>query len=235
MEYQKSHVMSEKEEKYPIDYATTKEVPLGWDKMKLNFLTFFLTVILLGLLENPFEPAIDDLEEGMRKSVLQIFGMLYFFLVGPVIGYGADMIFVRGVREENPKIGELFDGFKKYKNIVLANLLVVALVALSLVFFIIPGIYVACRLAFVSYLVMDKDLGPQEAVEKSWQLTRNKADRIFFLGFGAVIIAVIGFLFLIVGLIPAIMWIKSYFAVFYEMALQEEEAKKEQAVPGGSI
>jgi hypothetical protein len=33
--------------------------------------------------------------------------------------------------------------------------------------FVIPGIYVACRLVFVSYLVMDEGLDPITAVEAS--------------------------------------------------------------------
>ena len=204
-----------------VDYSTNNEVSVGMEKMKLNFLTFFFTVILIALLDSPFDAVSDDTDDEPFEMVLEVLGALYFFLLRPVFEYSADMIFVKGVRDEKPQVGEIFEGFKKYKNVVLANLLVVALVALSLIFFIVPGIYVGCRLAFVSYLVMDKDMSAQEAVEKSWQLTENRAGKIFVLGLGAVVISILGFMCLIIGIIPAIMWIKSYFAAYYQMTLNE--------------
>ena len=47
--------------------------------------------------------------------------------------------------------------------------LVVALVAVGFIMLIIPGIIVLCRLIFVSYLVMDKNMEAMKAVEKSWR------------------------------------------------------------------
>ena len=81
---------------------------------------------------------------------------------------------------------------ENYLHIVLANLLVFALVILGMFALIVPGIIIACRLAFVSYIVMDKKLDPIEAVELSWKLTRGHGWQIFFMGFVSIFIVIFG-------------------------------------------
>jgi uncharacterized membrane protein len=88
---------------------------------------------------------------------------------------------------------------------------------------IIPGIVLACRLAFVSYLVMDKGLDPIQAVEESWRMTRGYGWTIFGLGFLSIFIAIAGLLCLIVGIFPAIIVISASFASLYQAILTEKE------------
>jgi uncharacterized membrane protein len=117
-----------------------------------------------------------------------------------------------------------------YLHIVLANLLVFALVVIGFFALIIPGIIIACRLVFVSYIVMDKKLDPIEAVELSWKLTKGHGWRIFFMAIISFFIGLFGFLMLIVGIFPAIIWICSSFASLYESVLREKEAPAEVTV-----
>ena len=140
--------------------------------------------------------------------------MLYAFLVAPVFKYGGDMIFVQAVRKKKPDFEYLVKGFmENYLHIVLANLLVFALVVLGFFALIIPGIIIACRLVFVSYIVMDKKLDPIEAVEMSWKLTRGHGWKIFFMGFVSIFIIIFGLLMLIVGIFPAVIWISQFICI----------------------
>jgi uncharacterized membrane protein len=92
---------------------------------------------------------------------------------------------------------------------------------------IIPGIIIGCRLVFVSYIVMDKKLDPIEAVELSWKLTRGHGWRIFAMGITSFFIFILGLLMLIIGVLPAIMWISSSFATLYQSILIEKEKPAE--------
>ena len=140
------------------------------------------------------------------------------------------MIFVQAVRKIKPDFELLLKGFwENYLNIILANLLVVALVILGCIVLIIPGIIIGCRLAFVSYLVMDKKLDPIEAVEQSWRLTRGHGWTIFFMGFVSIFIFIFGLILMIIGVFPAIMWISSSFASLYQSVLNEKEKPAEPA------
>ena len=123
---------------------------------------------------------------------------------------------------------EMFDGFRhNYMNIILANLLTFAIIGIGIVFLIIPGIIIACRLAFVPYLVMDKNLDPVAAVEKSWEMTLGHGWKIFGIALMAIPVFIAGILCLIVGAIFAIIWIKAAFAAIYHAVDLEDQKKLE--------
>jgi uncharacterized membrane protein len=161
---------------------------------------------------------------GIFAAFFALIAMLYAFLVAPVFKYGGDIIFVKAVRKIKPDFEYLIKGFmENYLHIVLANLLVIALIILGMFALIVPGIIIACRLAFVSYIVMDKKLDPIEAVELSWKLTKGHGWQIFFMGFVSFFIVIFGLILMIVGIFPAIMWVCSSFAALYESVLREKE------------
>lgn len=223
-----------------------------------NFLRLFLVIIVLSIVTAPlkmfnFNFNISDLHKlpfhfghdmgqnmmhaltlgslGIFAAFFVLLAMLYSFLIAPVFEYGGSMIFVQAVRKIKPDFEYLIKGFmENYLHIVLANLLVFALVVLGLFALIIPGIIIGCRLAFVSYIIMDKKLDPIEAVEMSWKLTKGHGWKIFFMGFVSIFICIFGLLMLIVGIFPAIIWICSSFATLYESVLHEKERPIEQVV-----
>jgi hypothetical protein len=231
----------------------------GFQVMLDNFLRLLLVVFVLAILTAPFRMFnynfhLHDLPGkpwewgewfshdftrlfaigalGMIGVFLGLIALCYAFLAAPVVSYGGDMIFVQAVRRIKPDFEYLIKGFwQNYLHIILANLLVTALVILGLFALIIPGIIIACRLVFVSYIVMDKKLDPIEAVELSWKLTRGHGWTIFLMGFVSFFIILFGVCMLIVGVFPAIMWVMSSFASLYQSVLIEKEkpAVAEQA------
>jgi uncharacterized membrane protein len=165
---------------------------------------------------------------GVFAAFFGFIAMLYSFLVKPVFEYGGSMIFVQAVRKTKPDFEYLIKGFmENYLHIILANLLVFALVVIGFFALIIPGIIIACRLAFVSFIIMDKKLDPIEAVELSWKLTKGHGWQIFFMGFVSIFIFIFGLCLLIVGIFPALVWICSSFAALYESVLREKEKPAE--------
>jgi len=159
-------------------------------------------------------------------------GLLYYFLLVPVFKYGGKMMFVQSVRQLSPDFDMLINGFRKnYLNIVLANLLVTALVGIGIVCLFIPGIIIACRLAFTPYLVMDKGLDPIKAAEESWRLTRGHGWTIFFMGFISFFIYIAGFICFFIGVLVADMWVKSSYATLYQSVLIEKGLYQAEEAP----
>ena len=181
------------------------------------FLYLFIITIVVGLLEAPVSAVQDsEWENTPGILVLQLLIAAYGLLFLPVVKYGGDLLYLRGMRNEKIEISELFDGFKNnYLNIILANLLTFAIIGIGFVFLIIPGIILACRLAFVSYLVMDKNMEPVAAVEKSWEMTRGYGWKIFGMALLVLPIFIAGLLCFIVGVLFAIIWIHAAFASMY--------------------
>lgn len=227
----------------------------GFQVMTDNFLRLLLVVFVLLILTAPFsgmnwkfdagdfpKNAYDwghwfgnDVQKlftigalGMLGVFIGLIALAYTFLAAPVVNYGCDMIFVQAVRKIKPDFELLIKGFwTNYLYIILANLLVTALIVLGCFALIIPGIIIACRLAFVSYIVMDKKLDPIEAVELSWRLTRGHGWRIFAMGLVSIFIFIFGLMLFFIGIFPAIMWISSSFAALYQSVLLEKEKPAE--------
>ncbi|MEM9673477.1 MAG: hypothetical protein AAF992_12835 [Bacteroidota bacterium] len=208
----------------------------GWETMKRYFLPLFLVVIVLAIVDSLIGPiggnfsGDQDYDEDVFigpfsqvSAVFQLMIIAYWLLFVPVIEYGADLLFVQTVRRETINVKNIIIGFNNYVTIILTNLLAGALIGIAFIALIIPGIIVACRLAFVSYLVMDKGLDPIAAVEGSWKLTRGHGWRIFGLGVTSIFIFFGGLLLFIVGTIPAVIWIKSSFASLYQAVVDETD------------
>lgn len=215
----------------------------GWEVMSKYFLLLLLVVIVMGIVLFPAQFVHMNIKSdghgwkefidfigwpgfavlGMFAIILGIFSFIYSLLVVPVFKFGSDFMFVHATRGIRPDFSTLVKGFTdNYLHIVLASLLTVALIMLGMILLIIPGIIVACRLVFVSYLVMDKRLDPIVAVEESWKMTRGHGWTIFGMAILSFFIFLAGMIMLFVGTIPAVMWIRSSFASLYEAVLVEK-------------
>jgi hypothetical protein len=230
----------------------------GWRVMSDNFLRLLLVIIILAIITTPFKMFNFHLNPsdfgpwnwhrwghglnndfglftfgamGLFAAFFGFLAVLYSLLVKPVFDYGGSMIFVQAVRKVKPDFEYLIKGFmENYLHIILANLLVVALVVIGLFALIIPGIIIGCRLAFVSYIIMDKKLDPIEAVELSWKLTRGYGWQIFLMGFISIFIFILGLCLFFVGVFPALVWICSSFAAMYQSVLNEKEKPVEPVI-----
>lgn len=215
---------------YYLVPSVTDSFGYGWRKIfEKSFLPLLLTVIIVGILNGPGAGANYKFDGQFDLNWLLFFplvivGLAYNFMVLPVFKYGEQFLFLKVMRNEEADLKLLFEGFRtKYLNIILSNLIVFALVLLGFIMLIIPGIIILCRLAFVTYLVMDKDLEPMKAVEKSWELTRGHGWQVFGMGILSIGIFIAGLIFCFVGVIISIMWIHAAFATFYQALLNENE------------
>ncbi len=218
----------------------------GWKTMSKYFLILFLVIFVLGILQIPanfvgigFDADsmkwtehfnIDYLDStvialGVFAVFVGILALAYSILVLPVFKFGARMMFVNAARDIRPEFDTLVVGFKNnYLHIVLANLLVFALVAMGTVFLLIPGIIIACRLAFVPYIVMDKQMDPIAAVEESWKMTKGVHGwTIFGMSLVSFFIFIFGLMLCFVGIFPASIWVKGAFASLYAAIEGERE------------
>lgn len=213
---------------------TTKEVytltpsiggsfSFAWKKMFDKFIYLLVIIIIAGLIEGPFHSTfkVDSFHFWMVPMAL--FAIAWGFLLVPVVSFGEDYLFLKAMREEEFDIKDLFAGFKKqYVDIILANLIVFALVALGFLMLVIPGIIIACRLVFVPYIVMDQKLEPMQAVEKSWNMTKGHGWTIFFMAVASFFIIIGGLICFIAGVFISIMWIHSAFATLYQSVLNQD-------------
>lgn len=200
----------------------------GWERMKKFFLDLFLITIIVGFVWIPLS-MIKSLDGRATAGaiLLNIFGLAYWLLLYTPIDFGSAFVFLKTVRDKQCEIKDMFLPFgnlEKYLNVVLAQLLATAIIVIGIFLLIVPGIIFACKLAFVKYLVLDRNMDPVEAVKESWRMTKGYAVDIFLIGLLAIPLVIVGLLCFVVGIIPAIMWIRCAFAsMYYAVSKAEEE------------
>ena len=80
-----------------------------------------------------------------------------------------------------------------------AYILTVIAIALGFLALIIPGIILSMGLAFVSYLVVDRGLGPIESMKESWRITKGHKWQLLLLFLALLGINLLGILALLIG------------------------------------
>lgn len=82
-----------------------------------------------------------------------------------------------------------------------AYLLTALIVLAGFILLIVPGFILATVLIFTSYLVMDRNLGPIEAIKESARITKGNRWNLFFLLLALLGINILGLLAVFVGLL----------------------------------
>jgi len=85
-----------------------------------------------------------------------------------------------------------------------AHILTTIVVVLGFIAFIVPGIILGIGLGFVPYLVVERSLGPIEAMKESWRITKGHKWQLFLLLLALLGINLLGILALVIGVFVAI-------------------------------
>jgi len=193
----------------------------AWSELKRCFLELLLIGVVWALLSAP--------SGWLQESLL---GTAYHVLVLAPVGFGGMYAFLRAARGGTPEVGDLFVAFRKdYVQAVLASLLMGALIGIGFVLLVVPGFLAMVRLAWVPYLVTDEGLDAIGAVRASWERTRGYGWTIFGIFVLAIPIVLVGFLLLVVGAIPALMWVQLASAVLYAAVTSRDRAAREAGLP----
>lgn len=93
---------------------------------------------------------------------------------------------------------------KPFWKFLAAQFLVGIIVFLGFILLIVPGVIAVLMLIFALYIVIDKELGPIEAMKKSAQITRGSRWELLLLVLLAIVINIVGVLAIFVGLFVSI-------------------------------
>lgn len=196
----------------------------AWDIMWKTFIPLLLVSIVYGVISGAgggFNMNIDDNFHWLMAPLL-LFAIAYGVFVSGPIGYSVKWVFLKAVRGEPTEIKDMFSVFQRnYWNAVLGGILVGIIVGIGIFMLIVPGIIFACRLVFVPYLIIDREMEVTEALNKSWEMTKGYGWNIFLMGFLAFWIVILGLLALIFGVIISGIWISTAFAAMYQAVVEE--------------
>ncbi|RXQ91580.1 hypothetical protein EO244_12615 [Ancylomarina salipaludis] len=190
--------------------------------MKKHFWMLILIIFVGAAIESPMW----FVQQGKMNSggiqitfhFYELIQTVYYLAIASIYSYGVVYVFIKVVRKQDFVFEETLLGFKNYTRAILSRILVVLIVGLGIILLIVPGVFLACRLIFVPYLIMDKKHGVVESLKLSYYMTRGYFWTIFGMGILSFIFIILGLVFLGVGILVALVWINTAFAVFYNAA-----------------
>lgn len=181
----------------------------AWTVMWLTALGFAVVGCIILAIIMPFETFMGCIDPHVCFSVIYgntISGASSLFML--LASVSITLGFVRAVLDfYNTKVVNfrpLFDVLQ-ILYFIAANVILVVLVAGGLIFFIIPGVLIFVRTIFTTYFIVDKNMGPFDAINASWELTRGKS--IEMLGFKIVL--------LLINLVPIVGWLMTSLMTVY--------------------
>lgn len=186
----------------PKKFVISEAVQFGWDTTKSNIGFFIGLLIVVGLIEYVPDTIATIIEAD--APVLSISIQIASFVLSVIIGMGLIKICLRFCDGEKGEFSDLFSCYPLFFKYLVGSILYGLIVAVGLILLIIPGIIWAIKFQFFDYLIVDKGLGPIDALEKSSEITRGVKWDLFLFAILLGIINLMGFLCLLVGLFVTI-------------------------------
>ncbi|KAA3618713.1 MAG: hypothetical protein DWQ05_07045 [Calditrichaeota bacterium] len=194
----------------------------GWDKTLANLgfmIAAFVLVIFVYI-------ALASAQYVLEDAVLLAFIIgLAGAVVGTVIEMGFFKIALKAYDDQPLDYGDLFAHFHLFFKYFAAAILYGLMVFIGFILLIIPGIMLAIQFYFSFYFIVDKELGPLEALDKSSAITRGARWDIFVFFLGIFILNIAGALVFLIGLfitIPMTLFATAY--VYRKLLSSYEEA-----------
>ena len=198
-------------------FAIREAISYGWEMTKAH-LPFFVVVLIITLLVNI---APNYLVQNLRQQVPILSGLLslVFWVLSMLVSLGSIKIALKILDKKNPQIADLFNGYEKLLNFIIASIIYAIIVGLGLIVFIVPGIILGIMFHFYSYFIVDKNMGPFEALRRSREITKGVKWDLFLLGLVLGLVNLLGALALLIGLFITIPLTMLAYAYVYRKLL----------------
>ena len=175
----------------------------GWNVMK-TYLWFFVGVMIVFQLFIQVPEIVKYVTQQMHLGTgLYLLATLVGVVISIVLTIGIMKISLAFCDSRKPAFSELFDPAGCFWRYLGTYILYVFIIGAGFVLLIIPGIIWAVKFSLCFYFVIDKGLGPVDALKASSRTTMGVKWDLFGFGILCGLINIAGILCLIVGIFAA--------------------------------
>jgi len=202
-------------------FSKREAVRFGWNTMKSNlgfFITLLIVVGLISFVPNMIGEWVKEDAPFLALTISFVFG-----IVSLVVQMGLIKIALRFCYNEKGELADLFSCTPLFFKYLVGSLLYGLIVFGGMILLIIPGIIWAIKFQFYDYLIIDKKLGPIEALKKSAVITKGAKRDLFVFGLLLGGINLLGVICLLIGLFAAIPTTLVAMAFVYRKLLAQVE------------
>ena len=186
-------------------FSVQEAFKFGWETFKKYPVFLIGVVLIVGILSSITNSLTNMLSDGGQTSSLMSFLVsIAGSLIQMILSLGMLKIAITLARGGKPQWEDLYMQYPKFLNYLIASILYGLMVVIGLVLLVIPGIYLAVKYQMYSYLIVDKNLGPIEALKESAVITKGNMWNLFLFILTSIVVVVIGVILFLVGLLVAV-------------------------------
>ena len=211
------------------DFSIGEAVQFGWNTMKANF-GFFLGVLIVAWVIIAVPSAIAGKLQQESAGLAFLFNIIAI-IVRLIVSIGLIRIALKFSDNEKPVFNDLFSFPPFFWRYLGGSILFGLIVFGGMLLLIIPGIIWTIKFQYFGYCIIDKNLGPIDALKKSSAITNGIKWELF--GFGIVLwlINLLGALVFIVGLFATVPTTLIAYAFVYRKLLEQTESIQAPETP----
>ncbi len=184
------------------EFRIKEAINFGFGKTKQNF--WVLAAVTATIIIVEWAPGfIDSATNQPQNSILSAIMGIVFFGLRLILDLGIIGIVLNILDGKKTKYVDLFSKYEFFVNYLIGTVLYALMMFLGFVLLIVPGIIVAVRFPFFGYFIVEKKMGPIEALKSSWEATKGNSVKLYLFGFLNAIINIGGLLALVVGILIA--------------------------------
>ncbi|TET34225.1 MAG: hypothetical protein E3J72_14790 [Planctomycetota bacterium] len=186
----------------PAGFSLDDAISFGVDEFKKN--KGFLIVLVL-ITESV------DLSSDISKAFIEGYNPLLGIAVAVGAWFVATLLELGKIKISldfcdgiPAKLSDLFMCAPLLVKFILATIVYMIISMIGFLLLVIPGIYWALRFQFYGYFIVEKDVGPIEALRLSYEITGGQAWSLFVFAIVCFLINLLGFICLVIGLLVSI-------------------------------
>jgi uncharacterized membrane protein len=183
-------------------FSIHEAIKFGWDTMKGNAGFLIVLLIIAFLIENL--PGI--IAKSVRNDLPVASSILYLtgWLLGFIVQMGLIKVCLKFCDGIKGQLDDLLSSFNLLATFAVGSVLYFLIILGGLILLIIPGIIWGIKFSFYSYFIVDKGLGPLQALKASAVATVGAKWDLFLLGLLLLLINLAGALCFLVGLLATV-------------------------------
>jgi hypothetical protein len=194
-------------------WSSTEAVSFGWERVKADPATT-IGAIFIALLVGAVPGIICNVAaQAAEEPVISNIGSIVNFISGAYMAGGIMSFALKVGRGQPYAFGDVFSGGPYFLRILACELVLFLGIFFGFLLLIVPGVILSLGWSLALTALVDKNLGPIDALKESWRLTTGHKGDIFLLYLLLMLVSIAGLCACGVGLV--VTYPIMYFATTY--------------------
>jgi uncharacterized membrane protein len=159
------------------------------------------------------------LQAAQDRVINNVFLTIIIYVINGVVATFLQMGFVNSTllitSHKKPRLNQLYANGHHFISWIVACFLISLIVTVGFILFIFPGFYLLARFSLFPFFILDKNMGPLEAMGASLKASKGKCWPLFVLFLCTLLLNILGCLLLGIGLLitvplSTLVWASAY-------------------------